>query len=252
MSAPSRSPHRQALAERVRALDWWHRIDLGDGLVTPGRDDSPAKLARLQLPADLTGLRVLDIGAWDGFFSFEAERRGAAEVVAIDGPAWERGATSGRACFDLAHETLGSKVQPVPLDVMALSPERVGRFDVVLCLGVLYHLRAPWAALERIASVCDGLLVLETHADATRERRPAMVMYPHSELNGDASNWWGPNAAALYAMLSDVGFGNVRVVDRRSVLHRLGRALGRRWRGDPLSLRALFDHDRLVVHARRA
>ena len=238
MAPPDAPAPDDALAERVRALDWWHRIDLGGGVVTPGRDDSPAKLARLRLPRDLSGLRVLDIGAWDGFFSFEAERRGAAEVVAIDGPAWERGDTSGRACFDLARDALASKVQAVPLDVMALSPERVGRFDVVLCLGVLYHLREPWAALERIASVCDGLLVLETHADATRERRPAMVMYSGDELNDDASNWWGPNDAALRAMLTDVGFADVRVVDRRGALHRLARAVGRKWRGDRLPLRA--------------
>lgn len=239
---------REELARRVAALDWWHRIDLGDGLVTPGRDDSPAKLGRLGLPADLTGLHVLDIGAWDGFFSFEAERRGA-EVVALDGPAWQRGERSGRACFELAHAALGSRVRAVSLDVMELSPERVGSFDLVLCLGVLYHLRHPWAALERIASVCRSQLIVETHADATRERRPAAVLYPGSELNGDASNWWGPNEPALRAMLRDVGFEHVETVARRSFGHRVARALGRRLRGDRTPIGALVDHDRLVMHA---
>ncbi len=238
------------LARRVAELDWWHRIDLGDGLVTPGRDDSATKLARLGLPDDLSGQRVLDIGAWDGFFSFEAERRGA-EVVAIDGPAWERGARSGRACFDLAHWALGSRVEAVPLDVMQLDASTLGRFDLVLCLGVLYHLRDPWGALARIADVAANRLVLETHVDGVSLGRPGMVLYPEAELNGDASNWWGPNEGALHAMLRDVGFSDVRTHARRSRLARWARALDRRRRGDPASLRHLADQDRVVIHAGR-
>ncbi len=247
MSSP---PADEALARRVAELDWWHRIDLGDGLVTPGRDDSPAKLARLGLPDDLSGLRVLDIGAWDGFFSFEAERRGA-HVVAMDGPAWQRGERSGRACFDLAHAALGSQVEAIPLDVMELGADEVGRFDLVLCLGVLYHLRDPWGALERIAEVCADRLVIETHVDGVSLGRPGMVLYPGAELNDDASNWWGPNEAALHAMLHDVGFGDVRTHARRSRLTRWARALDRRRRGDPAKLRHLADQDRVVIHARR-
>jgi tRNA (mo5U34)-methyltransferase len=72
------------LAERVAAHRWYHSIDLGGGIVTRGIDDTPLRLARLALPASLEGLTVLDIGAWDGFFSFECERRGAARVVATD------------------------------------------------------------------------------------------------------------------------------------------------------------------------
>jgi tRNA (mo5U34)-methyltransferase len=123
------------------------------------------RLARLDLPASLEGRTVLDVGAWDGFFSFEAERRGASRVVATDHYSWHGlgwGTGDGKAGFELARTALGSRVEDVDIDVMDLSPERVGTFDVVLFLGVLYHLRHPLLALERIASVADDLLVAET------------------------------------------------------------------------------------------
>ena len=85
------------LRARVDELEWFHSIDLGGGVVTPGRDRSEQKLARLGLPQDLSGQRVLDVGAYDGFFSFAAECRGAEHVLAVDTLAWERGEASGRA-----------------------------------------------------------------------------------------------------------------------------------------------------------
>ena len=81
-------PRMDDLRAAVARQGWFHTIDLGGGIVTPGRDESPRKLGWIGLPADLSGRSVLDVGAWDGFFSFECERRGAARVVALDGPAW--------------------------------------------------------------------------------------------------------------------------------------------------------------------
>ena len=149
------------------------------------------RLARIDLPASLAGRTVLDIGAWDGFFSFEAERRGAARVVATDHYSWHGGGWGSKAGFELARTTLGSRVEDVDIDVMDLSPERVGAFDVVLFLGVLYHLPHPLLALERVASVSRDLLILETVVDMVGVRRPAMAFYPGRELNGDPTNWWG-------------------------------------------------------------
>ena len=96
------------------------------------------------------GLSVLDIGAWDGFFSFECERRGASRVVAADYFSWHGSGWGTKAGFTLARDVLGSKVEDVDIDVMDLTPERVGTFDLVLFLGVLYHLRHPLLALERV------------------------------------------------------------------------------------------------------
>jgi len=219
--------------------------------VTHGVDDTPLRLARLDLPARFDGLSVLDIGAWDGFFSFEAERRGAARVVAADYFSWHGGGWGTKAGFELARATLGSRVEDVDVDVMDLSPERVGIFDVVFFLGVLYHLRHPLLALERIASVTRTLVILETVVDMVGIGRPAAAFYPRRELNNDPTNWWGPNVPALHAMLRDVGFDDVRTVTpERRVLFRAARAGWHQLRGRNRLAHA-FRQDRAVVHGRR-
>src|SRR5438067_203919 len=75
---------QENLRKEVAQITWFHRIDLGHGIITPGPDDSPAKLKGLRLPVNLQGISVLDVGAWDGFFSFEAERRSASRILATD------------------------------------------------------------------------------------------------------------------------------------------------------------------------
>src|SRR5262245_27228110 len=99
-----------ALRAEVASIQWHHSIDLGHGIVTPGGDDSAKKLARLGLPSSLHGKSVLDVGAWDGFFSFEAERRGARPVLATDSFVWRRGCPTGKRGFELARRVLGSQV----------------------------------------------------------------------------------------------------------------------------------------------
>ena len=233
-------------------LRWYHTIDLGNGIVTKGVDETPYRLARLGLPESLAGRSVLDIGAWDGFFAFEVERRGAARVVAADFYAWHGlgwGSGNGKAGFDLARAALGSRVEDVSIDVMDLSPERLGTFDVVLFLGVLYHLKDPMRALERVASVTRGLLILETVVDMLGVGRPAAAFYPGRELGGDPTNWWGPNCAAVHAMLRSVGFDRVRTVTpERSVAYRLARAVVHYARGQN-SFHAALHQDRAVFHA---
>jgi tRNA (mo5U34)-methyltransferase len=200
------------LASRAAALRWYHTIDLGGGIVTRGVDDTPVRLARLGLPDSLAGRTVLDIGAWDGFFSFEAERRGASRVVAADYYSWHGGGWGTKDAFRLARAARASKVEDQDIDVMDLSPERLGTFDVVLFLGVLYHLRHPLLALERVASVTRDLLILETVVDMVGIARPAVAFYPDRELNRDPTNWWGPNVPAVEGMLRAVGFARVRTL----------------------------------------
>lgn len=243
------------LRSRVDALRWYHTIDLGQGVVTKGIDNTPAKLTRAHLPRDLSGKTVLDIGAWDGFFSFEAERRGAARVVAADYYSWHGtgwGTGQGKAGFELARTTLGSRVEDVDVDVMELSPERVGgQFDLVLFLGVLYHLRDPLRALERVASVTGDLLILETVVDMLGVRRPAAAFYPDRELNNDPTNWWGPNPAAVEGMLRAVGFARVtQVTPTPSAPYRAARAAWHTMTGKNTFASALRQ-DRAVFHARK-
>ena len=130
---------------------------------------------------------------------------------------------------------------------MDLSPERVGQFDVVFFLGVLYHLRHPLLALERIASVTRQRLLLETVVDMVGVARPAMAFYRGRELNNDPTNWWAPNVPALHAMLRDVGFTAVRTVTPEpGPLYRAARAVSHRLRGKN-SLAGAYRQDRAVV-----
>jgi tRNA (mo5U34)-methyltransferase len=245
-----------ALREEAERIRWFHSIELAPGLVTRGLDDTRARVDILRLP-DLRGKTVLDVGAWDGFFSFEAERRGAARVVATDSFAWS-GATWGRKDgFELARRALGSRVEDVEIDVLDLSPETVGRFDVVLFPGVLYHMKHPLLALERVASVTGETLVLETAVDCTWTRRPAAAFYPHHGLGWDPTNWWGPNPEAVAAMLRVAGFESVELVTPDSWAYRLARSARR----TPRYVREALRHrrpppehpaqGRAVFHARR-
>lgn len=195
---------RQAVAQHF----WFHSIELRPGIITPGVSGEHFTLPHLLLPEDLSGKSVLDIGCWDGFYSFECERRGAARVVAAD--VWE---TAGRGAFDLAREELGSKVEPVEASVYDL-PEALGgeRFDLVLFLGVLYHLRHPLLGLEKVAACTrpGGLTVIDTLVDCEALfGRPLMSFYPGTEVNGDPTTWWAPNLPCMSTMLSTCGYSKV-------------------------------------------
>ena len=234
------------LRRAVAQVRWFHQIDLGDGVVTPGDDDTPEKLKTLHLPQDMRGTTVLDIGAWDGFFSFEAERRGAARVLATDDFCWGGDGWGTKAGFDLDHRVFGSEVESKEIGVLDLSPETVGVFDLVLFLGVLYHMPHPLLALERVASVTGRQLILETGGDMTWFRKPLIAFYPGAEAAGDPTNWCGPNPAAVVAMLKVVGFRKVQVVDRLATLRAMARSARQ-----TLARRQLFLISRYVFHAWR-
>jgi len=217
-------------------------------VVTPGGDDTLKKLPTLELPPRLDGKTVLDVGAWDGFYSFEAERRGAERVLAIDEFVWIGKTWGSKEGFDLARRALGSRVEDRIMSVYDLSPENPGTFDIVLFLGVLYHLRHPILALERLFSVTRELLVLETHVHL-RHRQPMLEFYPGDEVLGDSSNWFGPNPAAVAAMLRSVGFRRVVMVSGpASFPFRFARA-ARNLIARPKSQRYGLHHGRVVFHA---
>lgn len=193
--------YTNTVSPSIDQITWWHQIELPDGSVTPGFDLSASKFALLKMP-DLKGKTVLDVGAWDGYFSFAAERLGASRVVALDTYAWQK--PGGKDGFEYARRALGSNVEDLEVEVLDISPETVGQFDVVLFLGVLYHMRHPLLSLERVASVTRELLVVETLADMGFVRSPAAAFYPWPLLH-DQTNWWGPNQAAVVGMLRSVG-----------------------------------------------
>lgn len=198
----------EELRKAISGLFWYHSLELRPGIITPGVAAERFVLPLLGIPEDLTGKTVLDIGCWDGFFSFECERRGG-KVVASD--VWK---TSGRGAFDFAREELGSEVEPWEMSVYSL-PKRMRaqsreQFDLVLFLGVLYHLKHPLLALEQVAACTKpgGLAIIDTVVDTETlfDERPVMAFYPGDELNHDPTNWWVPNISALGLMLQVAGF----------------------------------------------
>ena len=208
----ARRPTTAELQAEVDKLSWWHSIDLGGGVVTPGKSNNQDLVWRLGLPARLDGKTVLDVGAWDGFYSFECERRGAARVLATDWYCWGGPGWGSKHGFELARRGLGSRVEDLEIDVMDLTPEHLGQFDLVLFLGVLYHLQNPLLGLQRVAGVTKSHLIVETHCDLFEVRHPAMRFYPAAQLNNDPTNWWGPNPACVEAMLRTVGFSRIEML----------------------------------------
>src|SRR5450755_3979317 len=186
----------QSLADQVHSRFRYHSIDLPDGSVLPGLQSVEHLRHRLDLfnlPHDLRGKRVLDIGAWDGWFSFECERRGAS-VTAVD-------------CVELdtfleARALLGSKVEYLTLDVNELSARRLGRFDIVLFFGVLYHLRHPLLGLERCVELSTDVVLIESFVIQAENRQIPAVMefYERTELGGQVDNWCGPSPECLVSM----------------------------------------------------
>jgi tRNA (mo5U34)-methyltransferase len=237
----------ESLRERVNQIDWYHRIELPGGVVTTGKH-GPIGLSKLQLPESLSGKTVLDVGAWDGFYSFEAARRGASRVLATDSFVWQNRWT--QAGFTLARATLelDDVVDDRVIDVMELSPEAIGEtFDVVLCLGVLYHLVNPIDALTRVASMCRELLILETETALNYLPFPAARCWPTDELAQDHTNWWSMNHRAIKALLRTCGFTDIRIVYSTPTWRRIGRAALKSDNGFRAGLRS----KRLVIQARR-
>jgi tRNA (mo5U34)-methyltransferase len=174
---------------------------------------------RYPLPADLAGKRCLDVGTMDGFWAFEMERRGAAEVVAIDladpekldWPATLRASHDRRmdetkaARFGLVHDALGSSVRRVELSVYDLSPA-LGTFDVVFCGDLLLHLRDPVTAFENLRSVCAELAVVANPIVRfrLRDRRPMATFDGVDEFV-----YWTTNLAGLVRLVRAGGFASV-------------------------------------------
>jgi tRNA (mo5U34)-methyltransferase len=221
---------RVALAATIRELPWFHQIDFGGGLLTPGAIKA-AKIRRMSRMlfdgVELRGRTLLDIGCWDGAYSLEATRRGA-KATAADHFVWHQ-SWGDRRCIDLVRQHLAPSLQIVDADLPDLTAERFGRFDVVLFLGVLYHLRDPLRALEQVAQLAGDTLVVETRMTLRYVRKPVMQFHPGSTLGNDPTNWWTPNRRCVEAMLRDLGFKQVRFTQpdwrwRRGLFHASGRS----------------------------
>ena len=203
---------------------WYHTMDLAPGVITPGWFDLRPIVEQMPWP-DVRAKRCLDVGTYDGFLAFELERRGAAEVVAVDiadhedwdWPPRERAlgadhlrriaGEKGRG-FEIARDALGSAVERRSVSVYDLTPDRVGMFDVVVCGDLLLHLRDPMRALEAIRGVCTEAFLSAEQVDLVLS-----LVHPRRatlQLNGDAAQWFIPNLAGHARMLHVAGFDLVR------------------------------------------
>ena len=222
---------RQNFSRELLEKGWYHSFELPDGSRIEGYmglDAQRRRWARFPLPENLAGRRVLDIGAWDGWFSFEAERRGAA-VTAID-------------CVEIpgflqVHRALGSRVDYRILDFYELPEASLGRFDIVLFLGVLYHLKHPLLALEIVCALTEDIALVEsfvTDGDTWREHTgeiPTMEFYETDELAEQLDNWNGPTVGCLLALCRAAGFARVELLGAHG--HNAAVACYRRWEAPP-------------------
>ncbi len=206
-----RTPTRadaKALAAR-KDIIWHQRFELAPGVFAPGANNVAFLVEMAGFPDRLSGESVLDIGTTNGAFAFELERRGAGRVVAVDI------LDADHFGFNAIKELLGSGVEHLQASIYDL-PEIVGeQFDLVLFLGVLYHLRHPLLALDNVrrltrqiayveSAVCDGELTQVAGTSVAR-------FYRSDELGDDASNWFAPNLAALTDWFSSCGFRPERI-----------------------------------------
>jgi len=219
----------QKLADVAKVPFWYHSIDLGDGVITPGRRsivEQDERSAKIPLP--LKDKNVLDIGAWEGYFSFWCEKQGA-KVTAIDNfqhlpfvrSKYKKKLKAGQG-FEVAKRWLRSKVKLIDGNYTQLK----GSYDVVLYMGVLYHEKNPLLALEHLFRLTSKCAVIETHYVPGKE--PVMKFYQGITLNMDPTCYWGPTLSCIEQMLHEVGFKKIELVSKFG--HRDLRVTYRAWK----------------------
>jgi SAM-dependent methyltransferase len=208
----------QELQERMRHYQFYHTIQLTESVATAGWPKAQP-IVNLTLrnlrPLDLRDKRVLDIGCRDGFFSFQAEKMGAAEVVAIDNDV-------SPGALELLIPFLRSRVRMHERNLYDLRPEQFGTFDLVVCPGVLYHLRYPVWGLKLIGDLLNdgGELLLETAVYVDDNRLP-LILCPIGKQNPyypDETSCTFFNVKGLTDTLTTLGL-NVLHVDYKDNAH---------------------------------
>lgn len=204
--------------KEMNNIRWWHRIELEPNLYTPGEvrhgpDGGNWPTTRFGIPKDLSGKSVLDIGGWDGFFSFECEKRGA-KVVLADIPVEEGGNWGATKGFQFAKKVLNSQVEFRNRNVNVLNPQEDGMFDITLQYGVLYHLPDIFQSFKATRSVTKEMTLLETaiypkDQDPDQTKAHAVFMQGY---NNDPTNYWYPNIECVKQMMKAAGYREVECI----------------------------------------
>lgn len=209
---------RDAIAARPR---WYHSIELAPGIVTPGESHCREVLEALKLPESMADMCVLDIGAMEGFFTFECERRGGLVLATDYTDPEETG-------FLLAASVVKSRARHKVVSVSSLVPHKHGQFDLILFLGVLYHLPCPFSALRTVRNLClpgakvfietqviddlllkpDGKVAAFSQQVLTELAQVSLLQFFNGSILNpdDPSNFFAPNVTAMKWMLTDAGF----------------------------------------------
>lgn len=220
---------RDEVRERVHDYSWYHTIDLGQGVVTPGQYDHRPLLNNYGIPSDLSGKSVLDVGPAQGFFAFEFEERGAVRVATAELPRWSDhdGSPALKEDFlieavdlrneDYLHNALAfaiearqSRVEQLFCNIYDLSPESLGMFDITFCGSLLIHLTDPLRALYALHSVTSDYSIITTVIDPSRRGARRPLAYFHATEKGQA--FWSPNMKCLESWALAAGYRRVERV----------------------------------------
>lgn len=214
----------------------FHQLKFEEDVYSPGQTPYQHLLEvtdLIKLKENIYNKTVLDIGAWDGFYSFFCEENGAREVTAMDHFVWEREylnsdlidkSLPGKKCFDLYRKHKNSKVKSIYSDFMQYIPSAGKQYDIVLFIGVLYHIDNQYGALKKIYDLTKEKAIISTHAMMLPglEHMSLFEFYPFSELNGDRTNWFSPNEKALLDLCLSVGFKRAEVINKYMYYQRNG------------------------------
>ncbi|MGH9967892.1 MAG: DUF1698 domain-containing protein [Pyrinomonadaceae bacterium] len=219
------------IAELKRLEPWFHCIDLGEGLTTKTESvmgepvdhpHGPWQVIQKCLPGDLRGKSLLDVGCNAGFYSIQAKRRGAARVLGVDGQRQHI-----RQAL-LVRRVLGVDVEFRRMNVYELEPHALGQFDITLALGLIYHLKHLVLALENLYKVTREMLIIETAILPPEHTKPPfthplgeaeMRLHPFAfvenppDAKEQVANWFLPSIEGLEALLKNIGFDRIEVVE---------------------------------------
>jgi len=219
---------KSELEAAVAAIPYWyHRIELPYGITTPGW--APISVGAYHIPDNLTGKTVLDVGAWDGFWTFEAIKRGADHVYAVDdfsdtcGKITNADRDNEWQTFDLCADALGyrNKCTRIERGVEYISGHEGGRYDCIFLFGVLYHLQNPFKALRDLRELTrrGGTIHIETaildnmksaYSDKIYDGSEMVAeFYPGEEYGMNRSNWWVATIKCWASMVQAAGFKDI-------------------------------------------
>lgn len=195
----------EAAEKRVQSRPWWyHKFEIAPGVWTPGVYDPSGTYNMLNLPADMKGLRVLEIGPADGYFTKRMTDAGA-EVVAVDY------CDKDHHGFAIMEELSGRKFEYRKANIYEVPELGLKQFDIVLFLGVLYHLPDMMRALWTLKPLVKQRLLMEGLVSLIQQDKPVAEYLPAASCNNDITNFWAPNPLCCEMMLQDCGF----IVGRR-------------------------------------